>query len=218
MSPHAQLTVQEIRGPYMQLLTNLQGQEGRFWLVALNRFLRGQNPWVIQKVDGQINVRSVIAALEGVKLKPSTQVYLQAFISRRKRAAPVEGPVVELSLLFRSDEGRVTFQRRVDFEEVLEWFELPNLSEDKRLWERFRERYSGDAADNLTEAYFSVALREFLRMLKWDLEAEEGGDGPRLIIVLQPSTRRGQLSASIALSEITQFLELDSTHFGIDED
>ena len=42
---HAQLTVREIRGPYMQLLTNLQGEEGRLWFAALRRFLRKENAW-----------------------------------------------------------------------------------------------------------------------------------------------------------------------------
>lgn len=39
------LTVREIHGPYVQLLTNLQGKNGRMWLDALNRFNRMENPF-----------------------------------------------------------------------------------------------------------------------------------------------------------------------------
>ena len=45
MERHAQLTAREIHGPYVQLLTNLQGEEGQEWLKALKRFLRKENPW-----------------------------------------------------------------------------------------------------------------------------------------------------------------------------
>lgn len=45
MTNHAQLTARDIHGPYTQLLTNLQGENGQEWLSALNRFLRKENPW-----------------------------------------------------------------------------------------------------------------------------------------------------------------------------
>ena len=45
MGDHAQLTVRDIRGPYTQLLINLQGENGSEWLEALNTFLRKENPW-----------------------------------------------------------------------------------------------------------------------------------------------------------------------------
>jgi len=43
---NGQLTVREIRGPYMQLLTNLQGENGREWLEALKMFNSRKNPWI----------------------------------------------------------------------------------------------------------------------------------------------------------------------------
>lgn len=46
MKDHAQLTLREIHGPYMQLLTNLQGENGHEWLNALKRFNRKENPWL----------------------------------------------------------------------------------------------------------------------------------------------------------------------------
>ncbi len=46
MSNHAQLTARDIHGPFVQLLTNLQGDNGREWLDALNRFLRKEPCWV----------------------------------------------------------------------------------------------------------------------------------------------------------------------------
>lgn len=42
---HALLTAREIHGPYTQLLTNLQGENGNMWLEALKRFNRKENPW-----------------------------------------------------------------------------------------------------------------------------------------------------------------------------
>lgn len=48
---HDQLTVREIRGPYMQLLTNLQGESGHEWLEALKVFNAKKNPWPIEVED-----------------------------------------------------------------------------------------------------------------------------------------------------------------------
>ncbi|MEI9966082.1 MAG: hypothetical protein WDN67_00120 [Candidatus Moraniibacteriota bacterium] len=45
MANHAQLTARDISGPYMQLLTNLQGDDGPEVLEALKRFNRKENPW-----------------------------------------------------------------------------------------------------------------------------------------------------------------------------
>lgn len=42
---HALLTARDIHGPYVQLLTNLQGENGREWLDALKKFLRKENPF-----------------------------------------------------------------------------------------------------------------------------------------------------------------------------
>lgn len=39
----AQVTLRDIHGPYVQLLTNLQGEDGRDWLEALKRFLRKED-------------------------------------------------------------------------------------------------------------------------------------------------------------------------------
>jgi hypothetical protein len=42
---NAPLTARDIHGPYMQLLTNLQGDNGQEWLDALKKFNRKENPW-----------------------------------------------------------------------------------------------------------------------------------------------------------------------------
>lgn len=42
---HALLTAREIHGPYMQLFTNLQGENGRECLEALKKFNRRENPF-----------------------------------------------------------------------------------------------------------------------------------------------------------------------------
>jgi len=39
------LTARDIHGPYVQLLVNLQAENGQEWLDALNKFLKKQNPW-----------------------------------------------------------------------------------------------------------------------------------------------------------------------------
>jgi hypothetical protein len=49
MGDHTLLTAREIHGPYMQLLTNLQGDNGHEWLDALKRFNRKENPWLEPK-------------------------------------------------------------------------------------------------------------------------------------------------------------------------
>lgn len=41
----ALLTAREMHGPYTQLLTNLQGERGDDWLIALKKMLRRENPW-----------------------------------------------------------------------------------------------------------------------------------------------------------------------------
>ena len=42
---NAPLTARDIHGPYMQLLTNLQGDNGQEWLDALKKLNRKENPW-----------------------------------------------------------------------------------------------------------------------------------------------------------------------------
>ncbi len=45
MNAHAQLTARDIHGPFMQILTNLQSEDGQTWLSALKRFLRKEEAW-----------------------------------------------------------------------------------------------------------------------------------------------------------------------------
>ncbi len=45
MENHAQLTARDIHGPFMQLFTNLQSENGHLWLQALNKFLRKESAW-----------------------------------------------------------------------------------------------------------------------------------------------------------------------------
>lgn len=61
MVKHAQLTARDIHGPYMQLLTNLQGDNGQEWLSALNRFLRKENPWEKPKLLRLLGTTSIPA-------------------------------------------------------------------------------------------------------------------------------------------------------------
>lgn len=42
---NAPLTIRDIHDPYIQLLTNLQGDNGQEWLDALKKFNRKENPW-----------------------------------------------------------------------------------------------------------------------------------------------------------------------------
>lgn len=58
---NGQLTVRDIRGPYMQLLTNLQGENGQEWLDALKLFNSKLNPWV--RGSTEVDCRS---AFEGM--------------------------------------------------------------------------------------------------------------------------------------------------------
>ncbi len=41
-----QLTLHEVRGPFEDLFRKLSGEDGREWLMALNKFLRKENPWL----------------------------------------------------------------------------------------------------------------------------------------------------------------------------
>jgi hypothetical protein len=49
MTDHAQLTAREISGPLKQILTNLSGNDGRFWFGVYNRVHRKENPWLTEK-------------------------------------------------------------------------------------------------------------------------------------------------------------------------
>jgi len=66
MFRHDQLTVREIRGPYMQLLTNLQGENGHEWLEALKAFNSRKNPWFddLDAETGPTAIRAVVDHLE----------------------------------------------------------------------------------------------------------------------------------------------------------
>jgi hypothetical protein len=48
---NALLTIRDIHGPYMQLLTNLQGENGSEWLEALKKFNRKENPWSTKEMN-----------------------------------------------------------------------------------------------------------------------------------------------------------------------
>ncbi len=61
MTHHAQLTARDIHGPYAQLLTNLVGNNGEEWLLALNRFLRKENPWEKPKLLRRIGTTAMPA-------------------------------------------------------------------------------------------------------------------------------------------------------------
>lgn len=56
MGNHAQLTAREIHGPYMQLLTNLQGEDGEMWLRALKRFLRQEEVWRKENQEAGVKI------------------------------------------------------------------------------------------------------------------------------------------------------------------
>ena len=45
MSPHAQVTIHDLRGPLGEFLTVLATAAGRDWFEAFKKFLRKENPW-----------------------------------------------------------------------------------------------------------------------------------------------------------------------------
>ncbi len=73
----AQVTVREIHGPYMQLLSNLQGEYGRDWLNALKRFLRKEEPWKRLQVLNCLRVPEYyFEARHHLKLDTSHEAYV----------------------------------------------------------------------------------------------------------------------------------------------
>ncbi len=210
MSQHAQLTVNQIRGPYMQLLTNLQGKDGREWLDALNLFLRKQNPWIKNRSEGHARVTKNIAAFSGVTVRPEVQVFLVASSVERLQATEDEKytEVVELALLF-SAGPEPERQLRIDFDTVLEWYQLPELSEDKKLWERARRRVGG----NPTSGYLSVAMEVILETWPFELQFENDGEQIGLTFTLKIPDHR-PINTDTDNWATEQFLVLDPKVFG----
>lgn len=86
---HAQLTVRDIHGPYMQLLVNLQGEDSQVWLDALKRFLRKENPWERQSLPPKNNVISVPTELQVLLTLHLSEVFTEERCSEAGYPKPV---------------------------------------------------------------------------------------------------------------------------------
>jgi hypothetical protein len=199
----------------MQLLTNLQGKDGRDWLYALNLFLKKQNPWIKSKSAGYALVTKNIAAFNGVTVRPEVQIYLVASSVERLQATKdeVHTHVVEFALLF-SAGPEPERQLRIDFDTVLEWYQLPELTENKKLWERVRQHVGSDP----TSGYLSVAMEVALKTWPFELQFVNDEEHIGLTFTLKVP---GYLPVNANTDDwaTERFLVLDPEVFGeVDED
>lgn len=129
-----QLTIREIHGPYMQLLTNLQGDKGREWLTALNKFLVKENPWPKRAQEYQVwrtitvgqyrSVQSYRDLLKShrIRLEEGTLKFLESAFQPIEKRTPVD--LVQLTLSELGLKGSVFYYRQVVAQGIRLGFQL----------------------------------------------------------------------------------------------
>lgn len=180
MSQHAQLTVNEIRGPYMQLLTNLQGKEGRAWLDALNKMLRKENPWM----DGP-----QWSALPATLIKKRTNILLNkdvrlALLFRTVKNQHDDEHVIQFALGFMKtpEEGQSLEPFVLEFDLDLDWSALYGAIDEKDVLHRmcfadpqWLELIGLRLLGLPTERYLTIALALLLEDAELDMTEEWTG-------------------------------------------
>ena len=154
---HAPLTAREISGPYMQLWTNLQGDNGHEWLSNLKKFLRKENPWA----------SGVIAIDRTTPFEPMTFLVDNSYLSKELAKSLNFSLVVEdeksLSLT-EVDLSKVTFESGFNDGET-------RISDDKRI-----ERLLAQGKTLLDMKVFQT-LWENKHLIPKAWEDFDGGDG-----------------------------------------
>ena len=162
MVVHAQLTAREIHGPYKQLLTNLQGDNGQEWLDALNRFLRKENPWEkpkLLRLLGSTTVPARVTAFiardhfkvtkgkeDKVKISFIGDNFTTYFLSGNSKA---EAPAVAHELAHHE-----LTKRSLDVPIVTELGgEAPAESTLADIWTKMEAQGGGEDGDLLTKNY-----------------------------------------------------------------
>lgn len=170
MRGHAQLTAREIHGPYVQLLTNLQGENGSEWLEALNLFLRKENPWEKPKLFAAGSLISVGPLTERFDpksfFKTRKGLYLWNDMSRvLEHATSTEA--ADAATLGYANLTRNAYDREIKAElpetHEVELWQIANLIEVQK---------NGEAGPLLTNGYANIFYcGGFVVYLRWDADS-----------------------------------------------
>lgn len=188
MATHAQLTLREIHGPYMQLLTNLQGDGGQSWLSALKKFLRKEDPWKSSRYSSTLGFKYVPRMHRDMSFHNGTTCVM----AWHRSEAGQEQCSIEISILMvNGSQSRLfTFDRQV------RWLDLPTVTTRAR-WSAVRKAVE---VWECTPDFAAVQLsfQEFVKRASLTF-VWEGGDNFRI-----------ELSVPDLDSEIFSSLKVDT--------
>ena len=203
MSQHAQLTVNQIRGPYMQLLTNLQGKDGRLWLDGLCAFLRKQNPWIKpdKEYDAFELVHENLHNLESIELKQDASVYVAWKVIR---ASDRDEPLLQFFLGFGSEDPNAE-DVLLEFDEVISVHSIISLVNEQD-WSRIQDGISKYGAP--TEAFLQIGVQTLLQSLPFSTEIPEFTDTLNWYMTI-PGRSRQILRLETSLDVIEPFLKIN---------
>lgn len=201
MTRHAQLTVNEIRGPYMQLLTNLQGKDGRIWLQALNVFLRKGHPWLNKpdKYDAYTYINESIEKIRGVTLMPETHV---AFAWKVVTNARDDQKKIIFFIEFLGKDSSGTL---FEFDRFIDLTDFVTLIDEKD-WSSVEKLIKGGYPP--TDAFLEVAVENIFKSACLDIEINN--DETVVTWYLQlPTKGRHELTAETDTEAIQKCLRLN---------
>lgn len=201
MVKHAQLTVNQIRGPYMQLLTNLQGNDGEIWLQALNVFLRKGHPWLNkpEKYDSFAFIGESVGKMPGLSLVAGAQVSIAWKIITNANESREQ--VMFFLEFFKEDSDGPLFE----FDQIVDLAEIVQLI-GKDDWLDIERIVRDD--ESPTRAFLQVAVEKIFNSPC--LQAEIDEDRVMLTWYLQlPTKNRQVLTMEAETHRLQDYLKID---------
>lgn len=201
MVKHAQLTVNQIRGPYMQLLTNLQGNDGEIWLQALNVFLRKGHPWLNkpEKYDSFAFIGESVGKMPGLSLVAGAQVSIAWKIITNANESREQ--VMFFLEFFKEDSDGPLFE----FDQIVDLAEIVQLI-GKDDWLDIERIVRDD--ESPTRAFLQVAVKKIFNSPC--LQAEIDEDRVMLTWYLQlPTKNRQVLTIEAETHRLQDYLKID---------
>lgn len=201
MPKHAQLTVNQLRGPMNQLLTNLQGANGQEWLTAFNLFLRREPTWV-RVTEGN---EAPQGSLDGPELPEAfTNVFsdeTNVFVCLIWTDKSLEE--VSIFIELREFGGRWEDVVRVHFRQSVSRAALSTAITSDHCWKKVRELVEDDGRD-FESAQLEGALDALLK--DWYAIQANVGEG-QTIFTLSPKKRGfGAITATVDTVAVEKFL------------
>jgi hypothetical protein len=203
MSKHAQLTVNQLRGPMNQLLTNLQGENGHEWLTAFNLFLRKEPVWIQEPTTP-----AVPGTPTGIHdLEELPQEFAQIFTEDTNlllciRWADEDKNEVRVSIEVRAHGGNWDDVVKIEFDDCIPSDVVIEALDSDLCWKTMRKLVS--SGDDIKSAQLEGVLSALLS--DWyDIHCRVSTDLTQFI--LTPGEDDAEIIATIETAKIQPFLK-----------